>query len=319
MRVVWSPDHCWPSIDDRSDGFVERVDVPEWASQLSGFGHWLVRTHRLPYSHRAILIVPVRKSAALWVMLGAMIAVLESSAQRDVEVGRTVWFLPRGAVQYVQGEVIDLSGVDEGMVKFRTRYGKGAKSEWGELIEIRPRHDVIAVDQRPSLELAKSAARAADILKDLGLLLGVEHFLLAENAIRLAGSEADTFSTAELLALGGARFADLLLLQGKSSATFSICRFIGDSVDDKARMVVIDGPRKLAILEDPEFQKTDLPAVALLTEDEWCAALSGDSDRLVNALENWGGSRLDEWPSVPIAGIGGLIYVKEHRHEPDQN
>ncbi|GAB3727085.1 hypothetical protein GCM10028862_03170 [Luteimonas pelagia] len=94
-------------------------------------------------------------------------------------------------------------------------------------------------------------------------------------------------------------------------AGFAVCRHLGERhavADEQAKVVIVDGPNALGVLEEESFRTAETPAIVLLTPDEW---LSGqpDSNRIVNALGDWG-CQCEDWPDPEIAipGLGGLNF-----------
>lgn len=105
---------------------------------------------------------------------------------------------------------------------------------------------------------------------------------------------------------------ELLLLSRAGAGGFSMTRLVDDTgeIGSNARLLVIDGPSRLHLIEDVRTSTTMLPAVVVLSEEEWFQALAADSSRIQNAFVNWGGER-HEWPEdLPKIGLGGVLYRK---------
>lgn len=308
--LPWDSASTWPKFGERvSSEQLNPFDIPEWASRLAGLGHWMVASAARGRSHRSVVIVPIRNTAAIWVALGALMAGLANSEARSIRAGDTVWFppLPR-KTRFSEGQIGSPAQDEAG--RFRIERSRGRSNSW---TEFRDRQDFFAVKSPPSLDAARAAQNAALAARQLGIQCGPDPCLMLEDGFQIAGGKEQIRSAAGQIELGGVSLANLLMLEDGNG--FSMCRLLGGrraKPSGKARLVIIDGPESLGILEDESFKTADSPAVAILTPDEW---LSGqpDSDRIANALGDWRGEYCAQWPrELEMPGLGCLLFRRDH-------
>lgn len=307
--LPWDMAEPWPKFGERiSSEWLKSFEIPEWASRLAGLGHWMVTSGANGRFHRSVVIVPIRNTAAIWVALGALMAGLASSKVQSIKTGQTVWFppLPR-KTKFGEGKVGSPAQDEDG--RFRIERSRGRNNSWTEFCD---RHGFFAVENPPSLEAARSAEKAAFVARQLGIQCGPDPCLMLEDAVQIAGGKEQVQFAASQIELGGVTLAQLMMLE--DGGRFSMCRALGGrraKPDDKARLVIMDGPGGLGILEDESFKAADTPAVAILTPDEWFSA-QPDSDRIANALGDWRGEYCAQWPrELEMPGLGCLLYRKD--------
>ncbi|MDV3257944.1 MAG: hypothetical protein LOX97_09235 [Sphingomonas sp.] len=245
------------------------------------------------------MIVPTRNSAAIWLTLGALIASLVSCNPREVVAGDTVWFPPnRNRTRFRQGKVGTPVRDENGLIRIVTAQG----------IYSGRRDTFFAVRHRPNLDSARAAAGMAAFVRSLGIDCSPDQCLMLEDAIQIVGNEKQIKNTAASISSSQGTLADIAMLDRKDG--FSVCRHLGErkaKPSDKAKLVIIDGPGGLAVLESDDFVRAPTPAVVILTPDEWISG-QPDPDRITNALEDWGES-CDSWPQeFGLPGIGRLTY-----------
>jgi len=305
--LPWQVGSTWPAFhEDDHQGERKSFQVPDWASGLAAHGHDLVRTAVAGDCYRSVVIVPTRNSTAIWVTLGALIASLASSKPKDVVAGDTVWFPPSAnQTRFRSGVVGNPIRDDYGLFRVDRTERKGSTC-----LHSCRRDAFFAVDQKPNLDSARSAERMATFARHLGIECGPDECLMLEDAIQIAGNEQQIKDTAGLISSSQGTLADIAMLDARSG--FSMCRHLGERKarpSDKAKLVIIDGPGGLAVLESGDFLREDTPAVVILTPDEWISG-QPDPDRITNALEDWGES-CDTWPpEFGMPGIGRLAYRK---------
>lgn len=133
INLPWAAEKPWPPFQEIAENdVVENFNVPEWASILAGIGYWHVRTGIEGHHHRSVLLVPVRNTAMIWVALGGLIASVQTSRQKSVEVGDTVWFPPRPCrTRFTKGKVLELPTGQSDLFRIETSRGRNR------LIELR--------------------------------------------------------------------------------------------------------------------------------------------------------------------------------------
>lgn|GEM_PF-6631508 len=307
--LPWDKNVAWPKFKETTlDGSARDFDVPEWASRLAGLGHWMVSSGTDGQFYRCVVIVPVRNTAVTWVTLGALMASLADSNTRAIQMGDTVWFPPRrGRVRFSKGAVAELPADNvHGLFRIERL---GARND--RTIDSCSRDGFFAVENSPNLDSARSAERMAVVARRFGIQCTPDRCLMLENAIGITGSKDQVRSAAGGIELDGITIAGLIMLEENG---FSMCRHLGGrraKPDDKARLVVIDGPDGLNILEDEAFKRADIPAVAILTPDEWISG-QPDPDRITNAMEDWRGDICEQWPrELEMPSLGCLLYRKD--------
>lgn len=301
----------WPKLTEIvSPETVESHEVPLWASQLAGLGHWMVANAAKGTSYAAIVIVPIRETPVLWVALGALMAALEGSCETSLEEGQTVWFPPKpGKQRFSRGLINDPTPDKYNLIKVDV-IGRNSHTHSCN------RSDFFAVTDQPSLETARLAQCTAGTAKSLGIDCRPEQCLSIESAIQISGSKAPIQAAASRLRMADVELSRLMMLDdAENGSRFSVLRLLGErqtSPDEKARIVIGDGRNGMAVLDNDAFKQSCIPAVFLLTPDEWYSG-QPDSNRIDNALVDWGGKRCD-WPEgVAAPGIGCLLYRKEVR------
>lgn len=309
MMLPWSKAEVWPKFGERIPSEPPKAfEVPQWASRLAGLGHWMVSNGTSGRFHRGVVIVPIRKTAVTWLALGALMASFSYSNRREVEVGDTVWFPPkRGRMRFSKGTIVGLPADDvHGLFRIARL---GAADD--RITESCGRDGFFAVENSPNLDSARSAEKMAVVARKLGTQCTPDRCLMLENAIGIVGSKDQMEAVAGEIELDGITLADLMMLEGKG---FSMCRHLGGrhaKPDDRAKLVVIDGPDGLNILEDEALKRVDTPAIAILTPDEWISG-QPDSDRITNALEDWRGELCRQWPQgLEMPGLGCLLYRRD--------
>lgn len=307
--LPWSRAEAWPKFEERTSAeSSQALEVPEWASRLAGLGHWMVSNGTSARFHRGVVIVPIRRTAVVWLVLGALMAGLSCSNRREVEVGDTVWFFPEGGrKRFSKGTVVGLPAEDvHGLFRIEMM---GSVDD--RITVFCGRDRFFAVERPPSLDSARSADKMAVAARSLGVQCTPDRCLMLENALGIIANKDRVLSAAGGIDLGGVTLADLMMLEENG---FSMCRYLGErrpKFDDKARLVVIDGPDGLNILEDEAFKRADTPAIAILTPDEWISG-QPDSDRIENALEDWRGDACGQWPrELEMPGLGCLLYRRD--------
>ncbi|MBN8428100.1 MAG: hypothetical protein J0L65_11590 [Xanthomonadales bacterium] len=136
--------------------------------------------------------------------------------------------------------------------------------------------------------------------------------LEAESSVYIGGSVLATKERASGVKLNGYSMEQLLVLSSVDVDQFAMTRVVNDAeeIGSNARFLVIDGPARLHLLEDGRTSASMLPAVVVLSEEEWFQAQAADSSRIRNAFENWAGQRCG-WPDdLPKIGLGGVLYSK---------
>lgn len=308
VKLPWQPDKAWPTFSvTGSSGVQNAFEVPEWASRIAGIGHWTMGSTANGRSCRSVVIVPVRSSSVLWVALGALMASLSTSKMSEIVAGATVWFPPLpGRTRFNDGVVGSPIRDENGL--FRIVRSKGKIASW---IESCHRDSFFFVEKRPHIDSARSALMLASLAGALEVRSSPDVCLMLEDAIQITGNSAEILAGAEGIGLDGVSLdQSLMLSKGDNLAT---CRLIGERrarPNEKAKLVIIDGPGGLGILEDDSFRRAETPAVIILTPDEFISG-QPDSARIANALGDWG-EQCEAWPDgLEMPGIGGLIYWRE--------
>lgn len=308
MKLPWQPDKDWPmfSAVDAS-GARNFFDVPEWASRLAGIGHWTVGCAANGLSYRSVVIVPIRGSSAAWIALGALMASLSTSETNDVVAGASVWFPPvPGRTRFTTGVVGDPIRDENGLFRIVRSKGKAAPC-----LESCPRDSFFLVKKRPNLDSARSARMLTALARELAIRSSPDACLMLEDAIQIAGNNTEIKAWAEGVVLNETSLDRSLMLG--SGGSFAVCRFIGErraKPDERAKVVIVDGPAGIGVLEDDSFRLTGTPAVIILTPDEFISG-QPDSSRIANALADWG-EQCEVWPDgLAMPGIGGLVFAKE--------
>lgn len=295
-----NPADPWPTLAYRQDDSWHDTTVPCWVKSLAAFGRWLVVQSDTGVAWRAALVVPSRSSSALWLSLGGLFGVLELPASREVVPGATVWLMPnRGRQRFRQGVLED---VRHGLHWIRLN----------NVLEGQPRSALFFVQGTPTLERCRAASATEDLAGRLGRQIAPGRCLEAESSVLVGGGIHAVQSAASSLRLGERSMEELLLLSRAGAGGFSMTRLVDDTgeIGSNARLLVIDGPSRLHLIEDVRTSTTMLPAVVVLSEEEWFQALAADSSRIQNAFVNWGGER-HEWPEdLPKIGLGGVLYRK---------
>lgn len=208
--LPWSKAEVWPKFGERTSAESSKAfEIPEWASRLAGLGNWMVSNGTSGRFHRGVVIVPIRKTAATWVVLGALMAGLSYSNQREVEVGDTVWFPPKlGRTRFNKGTVVGLPADD--LHGFFRIEGPGAVDD--RITESCRRDGFFAVERPPSLDSALSAGKMAVAALRLGVPCTPDQCLMLENAIGITGSKEQMQSAAGAIELDGVALAVLMML-----------------------------------------------------------------------------------------------------------
>lgn len=290
----------WPSLSFRVEDDWEDMEPPDWVKELVCFGQWIVAQSSENVSWRAALVLPVRKSSALWISLGGILGVLQDGAPRQAQCGAKVWLLPKPGRKWFREGMLDR--IEGGFHWISLNDG----------CEGRRRSEVFFVQSRPTLEQAKAADATEALARQLGMDIPPGRCLEAESSIFIGGSKHATKELASVVKLNGHSIEQLLLLSSVDVDRFSMTRVVNETeeVGSNARLLIIDGPSKLHLLEDVRASSGMLPAVVVLSEEEWFQAQAADSSRIQNAFVNWAGERHD-WPDgLPKVGLGGVVYTK---------
>lgn len=279
-------------------------DMPAWAFALVSLGYSLGRRDTGDFACRVVVVVPCRETATLWLALGGLLGGLEASCASDPEEGAKAWLMPRGQQKrFRPGKFLKVD--DYGL--WQVQLDKDASTESG------PRDSIFFVESAPTIKGAKSVQWLVELAHAIGVRIRADQCLAAEEAVLVAGSALHLGDVLERTEIKGRTLKELLLWGTGASRTFCLTRLVGDAseISDNSRLLAVDGYKDFEILEHDALQDSMLPAVVVLTEDEWYFAQRTDSDRVRNALSNWGGSRC-EWPvGLPQPGLGGLIYRKK--------
>jgi len=293
-------DDSWPSVTFHAEDHWVGMEAPAWVKSLVCFGQWIVTQSSENVSWRAALILPVRKSSALWVSLGALLRVLQEGASRDIQRGATVWLPPKPGRQRFREGTLDR--IEDGLHWIALSDG----------CEAHRRSDVLLVQSRPTLERARAAGATEALARQLGMDVPAGRCLEAESSVYIGGSVLATKERASGVKLNGYSMEQLLVLSSVDVDQFAMTRVVNDAeeIGSNARFLVIDGPARLHLLEDGRTSASMLPAVVVLSEEEWFQAQAADSSRIRNAFENWAGQRCG-WPDdLPKIGLGGVLYSK---------
>lgn len=310
----------WPLVDDHAG---EHRCMAGWARSLSELGMDVARAWLDGQTCQAVLVVPSRYQAALWITLGAVLELVSRDFPLpELSSGQRVGYIDhrRGRYRLRAGTVVGPGEVAPGTVRVRCENLRDGHLE-------RPRRDLVVLRGDPGLHSGEAAMAASALLSDVAAFaFGPVDWLRTPDPVTLVGTVASIERQARSLALvmDGDRswsFRDLLMLsaspkcRGPATLISDMCD-VPDLLPERG-IAVLDGPNAVHLLEYDEFRPDlglatrDVASVLVLTEDE----LAGHESRILAATDDWTarGERPDTDIPVTIPQGAGLAIRTRRR------